>query len=287
MPTDISFTFPDWLAWFQPYSAPIARSVVILGLGLFLSFILSQLIIRPLNSRLSGQSRLIIRKLISYSLTLIVIIMILREFGFQLTTLLGAAGIAGIAIGFAAQTSLSNIISGIFLVFEKPFEIGDVIRLGEHTGFVESIDLLSLTLRTFDNTSIRIPNETLVKGMLINITRHPIRRYDIEIGISYNQDIDNVLAVLREVADENPHVLVEPEPLVSLTGFGESELKFLLGVWHEKDDFIAMRNSILRDLKARFDKDGIDIAYPHRVIINPPDLIKAAREAVPPAAPGH
>jgi len=288
MPTNFSFNLPDWLAWFQPYSMPIARSAVILGLGLFLAFVLSQLIIRPLNSRLSGQSRLIIRKLISYSLTLIVIIMILREFGFQLTTLLGAAGIAGIAIGFAAQTSLSNIISGIFLVFEKPFEIGDVIRLGEHTGFVESIDLLSLTLRTFDNTSIRIPNETLVKGMLINITRHPIRRYDIEIGISYNQDIDKVLAVLREVADENPHVLVEPEPLVSLTGFGESELKFLLGVWHEKDDFIEMRNSILRDLKARFDQDGIDIAYPHRVIISSPgEPLKAEEEAAPPAAPGH
>lgn len=271
-------TLPGPLSALQPYANPIARSVVILALGFFLAFVLSQLIIRPLSSRLSPQSRLIIRKAVSYTLSIVVIVMILREFGFQLTTLLGAAGIAGIAIGFAAQTGLSNIISGIFLVFEKPFEVGDVIRLGEHTGFVESIDLLSLTLRTFDNITIRIPNETLVKGMLINVTRHPIRRYDIPLGISYDQDVDRVMNVLREVADENPHVLVEPEPLVALTGFGESELKFLLGVWHEKDDFIEMRNSILRDIKARFDKDGIEIAYPHRVIINRPDGAAAIKE---------
>ncbi|RFC44947.1 MAG: Small-conductance mechanosensitive channel [Verrucomicrobia bacterium] len=289
MPENLTIPLPDPLAALQPYATPIVRSAVILALGFFLAFVLSQLIVRPLSSRLSAQSRLIIRKAISYSLSLVVIIMILREFGFQLTTLLGAAGIAGIAIGFAAQTSLSNIISGIFLLFEKPFEVGDVIRLGEHTGFVESIDLLSLTLRTFDNISIRIPNETLVKGMLINVTRHPIRRYDIQIGISYDQDIDTVMAVLREVADENPHVLVEPEPLVALTGFGESQLSFLLGVWHEKDDFIEMRNSILRDLKARFDEDGIEIAYPHRVIIQRPETgspLKAAAEGLP-TEPGH
>ncbi|MBU6302967.1 MAG: mechanosensitive ion channel family protein [Verrucomicrobia bacterium] len=289
MPDSLSIALPGPLAALQPYATPIARSLVILALGFFLALILSQLIIRPLSARLSAQSRLIIRKAVNYSLSLVVIVMILKEFGFQLTTLLGAAGIAGIAIGFAAQTSLSNIISGVFLLFEKPFEVGDVIKLGEHTGFVESIDLLSLTLRTFDNTSVRIPNETLVKGMLINVTRHPIRRYDIQIGISYDQEIDTVMQVLREVADENPHVLVEPEPLVALTGFGESQLSFLLGVWHEKDDFIEMRNSILRDLKTRFDRDGIEIAYPHRVIINRPENgpgVRAA-EAGPPTAPEH
>jgi small-conductance mechanosensitive channel len=285
---DFSLTLPQWLAPLQPYANPIIRSIVILGFGLFLAITLNQLVFRPLRSRLSAQSQLVARKATSYALTLVVIIMVLREFGFEFTTLLGAAGIAGIAIGFAAQTSLSNIISGIFLVFEKPFEVGDVIRLGEHTGFVESIGLLSLSLRTFDNISIRIPNETLVKGMLINVTRHPIRRYDIEIGVSYKEDIDRVRKVLAEVADENSLVLVEPEPLVCITGFGESELKFLLGVWHEKDDFIEMRNSILRDLKVRFDKEGIEFAFPHRVIVNqsPPPLSAEAAGARP-NPPGH
>jgi small-conductance mechanosensitive channel len=196
---DFTLTMPSWLGPLQPYANPILRSLVILAFGFFLAITLTQLIIRPLSSRLSAQSQLIARKFSSYTLTLIVIIMVLREFGFEFTTLLGAAGIAGVAIGFAAQTSLSNIISGIFLVFEKPFEVGDVIRLGEHTGFVESIGLLSLSLRTFNNVSIRIPNETLVKGMLINITRHPIRRHDIEIGVSYKVNIDHVLKVLAEV----------------------------------------------------------------------------------------
>lgn len=282
---NFTLTLPQWLEPLQPYANPILRSLVILSFGFFLAATFSQLIIRPLSSRLSAQSRLVARKVTSYGLTLIVIIMVLREFGFQLTTLLGAAGIAGIAIGLAAQTSLSNIISGIFLVFEKPFEVGDVIRLGEHTGFVESIGLLSLSLRTFDNISIRIPNESLVKGVLVNITRHPIRRYDIQIGVSYDEDIDHVLKVLAEVADENSLVLVEPEPLVCLTSFGESELKFLLGVWHEKADFVEMRNSVLRDLKGRFDKEGIQFAFPHRVIITNPGAPVSAAVGSAPADP--
>jgi small-conductance mechanosensitive channel len=278
---------PEWLAPLQPYASPLVRSLVIIGFGLLLGLLIRLLVIRPLGDRLSAQSKLVARKAVAYSLWVIVTVMILREFGFQPTALLGAAGIAGVAIGFAAQTSLSNIISGIFLVFEKPFEVGDVIRLGEHTGFVESIGLLSLTLRTFDNISIRIPNESLVKGTVINVTRHPIRRHDIELHLAFREDIDRVLRVLREVADDNPHVLVEPEPLVSVLGFGDCGIRFLLGVWHEREDFVEMRTTILRDLKLRLDREGIALAYPHRMIIqdSAPLPLTSPSEPAPPTAP--
>lgn len=269
----LAFTPPEELVRFlktiQDYWPRIIKALVILIGGLILARVLAHVCVRPLRSHITPQARLIIRKTITYSATLVIAVMIMAEFGFKLTTLLGAAGIAGIAIGFAAQTSLSNIISGIFLLWEKPFQVGDIIKVGEQTGVVESVELLSLTLRTFDNLAVRIPNETIVKSELTNVTRYPIRRFDILLGVSYNEDPDRVLEVLREIAHDNTLVLDEPTPLVSFTGFGESQLDFKLGVWHEREDFLELRNSILRDVKMRFDEVGIEIPFPHRVIVQP------------------
>ncbi len=247
-------------------SGAIMTSLVVVAIG-FAVTILFRIFLRTWKKRLTRQALLILRKAVSYVVTVIVVITVLQQFGVNLTALLGAAGIAGIAIGFAAQTSLANIISGLFLIWEKSFQVGDVIRVSGHVGIVESIDMLSLTLRTFDNLSVRLPNESLVKGDLVNITRYPVRRYDIEVGVSYREDPDRVMAVLRETAQKNLHVLEEPEPLVAMTGFGESALNFFLGVWHEKDDYIVLRNSILRDIKLAFEQEGIEIPYPHRVVV--------------------
>ncbi|MDZ7816437.1 MAG: mechanosensitive ion channel [Planctomycetota bacterium] len=104
----------------------------------------------------------------------------LDELGYKLTALLGAAGIAGIAIGFAAQTSLSNIISGFFLLSERPFAQGDLVQCGSDTGFVLSVSLLSVKMRTFDNKLIRIPNENLIKKEVYNLTKFPIRRVNVK-----------------------------------------------------------------------------------------------------------
>jgi len=246
----------------------IFTSLIIVATGLIFTFLLGRIVIRPWRRYLSKQAMMIMRKAIAYSIFIIVVVMVLQEFEVKLTALLGAAGILGIAIGFAAQTSLSNIISGIFLLCEKPFEVGDVIQVGNEKGIVESIDMLSLTLRTFDNLSIRMPNETLVKGQIINITRYPIRRHDIQIGVSFNEDPEHVLRVLKTIATNNPHSLEEPEPLIAFTGFGESKLDFILGIWHEKDDFIEMRNSVLADIKKGFAAEAIEIPYPHRVVVS-------------------
>jgi small-conductance mechanosensitive channel len=247
------------------YAALLASSLILIGA--FLLNLLLRLLIRPWEKQLTPQAMMILRKAISYLVTALVVITVLQQFGVKLTGLLGAAGIAGIAIGLAAQTSLSNIISGGFLIWEKSFQVGDSIRVGEHTGVVESIDLLSMTLRTFDNLSIRLPNESLVKSEVINITRYPIRRFDVTIGVGYGEDPERVVQVLRRVADQNVNVLEEPEPLIGMSGFGESELKIFIGVWHEKEDYLKVRHSILRDIWAKFREENIEIPYPHRVLI--------------------
>ncbi len=262
----LAMQLPEWAASID-WERVVRASVLLVG-GLAAITGIAAALRRTLRHRLSPQGLMVLRKLIVYTGTALVVVMVMREFGFKLTALLGAAGVAGIAIGFAAQTSLSNVISGFFLIWEKPFEVGDVVKIGETTGTVESIDLLSATLRTFDNQAVRIPNENLVKTQFTNVTRYPIRRFDINLGVAYKEDVEHVLAVLREVVDANPNALIEPEPLVAFTGFGESQLNFFVGAWFHKPDFLKLRNTLLGDIKKRFDAENIEIPFPHRVVIH-------------------
>jgi small-conductance mechanosensitive channel len=256
----------DIISWYNNNIELIFRVAILLAVGIPLLKILSIILKKCLTDRFSEQKKMIFSKTFLYAGTTILVVMVLRECGIKFTTLLGAAGVMGIAIGFAAQTSLSNLISGIFLIWETPFQIGDLITTDTHTGVVYSINLLSVQLKTFDNRLIRIPNESLIKGSLTNITRFPIRRMDLSIGVAYKEDIQKVMDILKEVADANPYCLDEPEPVIIFKGFGDSALEFLFAPWFAKEDYIALRNSILKEVKMKFDQEGIEIPFPHRTL---------------------
>jgi small-conductance mechanosensitive channel len=235
-------------------------------IGLFLARFLAIFVERNIMRRSTPQRRMIVRKAISYSVFVLVVLVVLRELGVELATLLGAAGIVGIAVGFASQTSVSNIISGLFLISEKPFAVGDVIKIGGTTGIIQSIDLLSIKIRTFDNLFVRIPNEKILTSEVTNITRFPIRRMDIVIHVGYAQDLSHVQNVLADVARKNPFCLDEPEPLILFNDFKESGIEVLYGLWFGKDDFLNLKNSIMIDITTRFAVEGIEIPYPQRVL---------------------
>ncbi len=229
-------------------------------------FILSRVVGKVSRKKLGEHTGVLIQKLLLYVGLIAVFITILLELGFNLGALLGAAGIMSVAVGFASQTSLSNIISGIFLYGEKPFAVGDVIRVGGTTGIVLSIDLLSVKLRQFDNQLIRIPNETMIKTEVANITKFPVRRLDINVGVAYDSSIDKVVRALREVADKNPFSLDEPPPIIVFQGFGDSSLNFMIGAWCVREQFLDLKNSLTRDIKDKLDQEGIEIPFPQRVV---------------------
>ena len=224
------------------------------------------LTVRLTRNRLTPQGRMVAQKTVVYAGGVIVLINVLAALGVNLNAILGAAGIAGIAIGFASQTSISNLISGLFLISEKPFAVGDVIQAGDTTGVVLSIDLMSVKIRTFDNQFVRVPNQELLSGKLTNVTRFPIRRMDIPLRLSYKTDLQRLRTVLLELARQNPWCLDEPEPLILFSGFGESSLEVLLGLWFVKDDFLVLKNSIMLAIKERFDAEGIRFGLPHRTL---------------------
>lgn len=231
-----------------------------------LAFVVARQANKFVTRRSSLHSGQLVQKLITYTAVIIVLLMVLWELGFKLTPLLSAAGVAGIAIGFAAQTTLSNFISGLFLLSEKPFKVGDIISVGSIMGSVLSIDLMAVKVRTFDNKYVRLPSSQLIQNPLTNITRFPLRRLDVNVGVAYKEDVSRVKETLMEVADRNPHCLDEPAPLIIFQKYGESSLDFLLAVWCVKADFLTLRNSIMQEIKEAFDRKGIEIPFPHRTL---------------------
>jgi small-conductance mechanosensitive channel len=241
----------------------LLRMILLIFVGFPALYFFSQWLRKFLAKKTSAQQAMVFEKAVFYFGILIILISILNDLGFKLSHLLGAAGLVGIALGFASQTSVSNIISGFFLIGEKPFAINDVIKVGETTGEVLSIDMLSVKLRTFNNRFVRIPNETLIKSEITNITKFPIRRVDLNIGVAYKEDIGKVRNVLLDIAQKNPLCLNEPEPVIILDGFGNSSVDIFFGVWASRQDWLQLKNTITEEIKERFDAEGIEIPFPH------------------------
>jgi small-conductance mechanosensitive channel len=239
------------------------RVAALFLIGLPAVYFFSKWIRKIVSTKVAPQPGMVLSKCLYYTGIFIIIVTALHELGFKLNTLLGAAGIVGIAVGFASQTSVSNIISGIFIMMERPFVINDFITVDSVTGQVLSIDMLSIKLRTEDNRFLRIPNETIIKTRLTNITRFPIRRVDIRLGIAYKEDIRHVRAILTDIAHANPVCLQEPEPQVVLSGFGPSSVDFIFMVWATTANLTALQNTIHEDIKERFDQEGIEMPFPH------------------------
>jgi small-conductance mechanosensitive channel len=270
--------------------APILRAIVMVLVGVPIALLASRWTRRWFSSRVSPQVGLLLGRIVLYSAFAILAISTLNELGFSLAPLLGAAGVLGIAIGFASQTSVSNIISGFFLIAERPFVVGDLIEVDGVTGRVLSIDSISVKLRTFDNKMVRMPNETLVKTRVTNITRFPIRRADVRVGVAYKEDASRVRTLLLDIAEKNPLALIEPEPVVVFEGFGDSSINFLFGVWATQENWLRVKNGIQEEIKARFDAEGIEIPFPHRTLFAgsasdpfPVRVVDDAREGPPPA----
>lgn len=248
----------------NPIVGMIGRASFLLVLGFLFATLAGRLVNRVAGKRFSVHHLQLARRIAYYGVLALFVASALRELGFSLTVLMGAAGVLTVAIGFASQTSASNLISGLFLIGERPFEVGDIIRVGNTTGEVLSIDALSVKLRTFDNLFVRIPNETLIKSEVTTLTRFPIRRLDLTLGVAYKEDVEQVRRVLMDLADRNALCLDEPPPLFIFTGFGDSALQIQFSVWATQQNFLALRNSITAEIKRAFDEAGIEIPFPHR-----------------------
>ncbi len=193
----------------------------------------------------------------------------------ELSTLLAAAGITGIVLGFASQTVVANFVSGLFMYFDKPLQIGDAVRLRDASGnilegIVEDMRILSTRIRQWDGTLVRIPNEKLFNSEIINLQRYPARRTTLQIGIAYSADAEKAIEVIKRVLDEEPYVLAKPEPRVFVESMGDSSVNITIWAWAPSslwvgENLLRSKYMLLQKIKEALDREGIEIPFPQRV----------------------
>lgn len=248
----------------------ISRALLVLVVGITLARFAARAVERVVLTRNDRQLAMLARKGVFWPLTGLVLVTALHQLGFNLGVLLGAAGILTVAVGFASQTSASNLISGLFLLGEKPFAVGDTVMVGDVTGEVLSIDALSVKLRTFDNIFVRIPNESILKDRVRTLSRFPIRRFDLKLTVDFREDLAALEKVLRETSDVNQVALQEPKPLFLLLGYEEWGIGVQYSVWAARENFFVLRTSLTREVQQALAAAGIEIPYRRLAISNLP-----------------
>ena len=254
----------DWSKYFNADTLEkFIKVLIILAIGITVIYLTAFLVKKLLPVKWSRQRKMIINRIILYSGFIILFFVVIAEMNVKLAPIFGAAGVIGLVVGVASQTSIGNIVSGFFLVSEQSFEIGDIIKIGDKTGTVLSVDLLSVKIRTFDNLLIRVPNQTVISTELTNLTRFPVRRVDIQVSVAYKEDLNKVKNIIEEVAKNNPLCLDEPNPLIIFQNFGPSGIDIMVGAWAESSNFLDVKNSVFREIKEAFEKENIEIPFPH------------------------
>ncbi len=232
---------------------------------LFLMWIVYRIVLRGVKKvpleKTNQHKQMIAVKFVKYVFYASVVIYILGLFGVKLSAVWGAAGIAGVAIGFAAQTSVSNVISGLFVLTEGALKVGDTIIVNGITGVVDTISLLSVKVHTFDNQMVRIPNSSIINSNLTNNSYHDKRRITLGVSISYDADMRSALEALSKAPELCPTVLQEPAPAVWFDGFGDSGIDMTVAAWFKPENFLQTKNDLFIAIKKVLDDAKIEIPF--------------------------
>ncbi len=200
-------------------------------------------------------------------LYLLIVGLALAPVGIDLTGLALSFGVAGIIVGLALQGVLGNLAAGVVLVIMKPFRIGHLVEVAGITGFVEDLSINATTLKTFDGKKVMIPSQKVWSGPITNYHSWPIRRIDLVVSVSYEDDVPRALEVVKGVLDQDGRVLKEPEAVTNVREFAASSVDLNVFAWVKQDDWGAVRTDILLRVKEAFAREGITIPYPTRRIL--------------------
>jgi len=204
---------------------------------------------------------------VSYVLLLMVVAIIaLGQLGIQTTSLLAVLSAAGLAIGLALQGSLTNFASGLLLILFRPIKQGDFIRAAGVEGTVQEVQILTTTLHTADNLRLTVPNAKIMQDTITNYSVTPTRRIELTVGVSYDDDLQQVKHVLTALLAEEPGILKEPAPFVGVAKLGESSVDVVVQMWVQRADVRQVRSGLLERIKLAFDQQGIHLPYPQRTV---------------------
>jgi small-conductance mechanosensitive channel len=243
-------------------------ALLILAGGILVSILVRMSAKRVISPIMSESHSMLVQRILYYTIIIIALFSSLNYLRIDFTGALLAGGILGIIIGFATQSVISNLISGIFLQLEKPIAIGDPIRLIESNldGVILETNIFSTTLRTFDGENLRVPNEKMFSSKIINHSKFAVRRVVINIGIAYREKMSEAIILIKEKMDTNPLVLRIPPPLVYVDSLGDSSVILSIRAWAPSSEWYEVRTQIVEQTKKVLDDAGIEIPFPQRVV---------------------
>lgn len=208
----------------------------------------------------------VIERLITYVLVTVGFLYALSALKVQIGPLLGALGIGGIALAFALQDTLQNLVAGVILQARRPFRRGDQVRIDKFEGVVEDVDLRNVALVTFDGLNVFLPNKTVLENPIVNYTRTPTRRTELTASVAFDTDLELAQRVLVEAAAGTPGIEASPPPAAWVVDFGESTVDFTLMFWHAFDraSVWKARSDVAMNVKTALDRAGIEMPFPQR-----------------------
>lgn len=269
--SDIS-SFNDFLAHpvveqLTGYAGNLLSGLVIIILGFWFSGRISSIIRTRLSRIKSVDATLspVIASVIRYVILLIAFVAGLGSFGIETTSIIAVIGAAGLAVGLALQGTLSNVAAGVMLLFLRPFKVGDWMETGTVSGTVNEIGLFSTIINTFDNIYISVPNSSIWGSIIINHSKYNTRRMDLDIGISYDTDLDYAEQTLMALATDD-RVLTEPAPQFLVVAYADSAITVRLRLYANVDTYFPLYWDMMRNIKPALDAAGIGIPFPQRDI---------------------
>jgi small-conductance mechanosensitive channel len=252
--------------WITPSS--IVMFIVVIAVFFLISKVLRATILDGILGRfqIDQGTKYNLNRVIHYLIMITGAIVSFQFIGLDLTGLAFVFGLLSVGIGFGLQNIASNFVSGLILLFERPIKIGDRVTVGDTEGDVIAINMRSTTIRSLKNISIIVPNSDFISSQVINWSHgDPTVRLDIEVGVSYNSDLDTVIRCLKEVASENSQILSKPKPEVYFTSFGDSSWNMKLLVWlNDPYRYYSTRSDINCAIVKKFRENNVEIPFPQR-----------------------
>lgn len=241
----------------------IVAAIILLFIGKFISRVLSRGLEKLLLKRKVDITIVqFFTALVRYITLAFFVVAALGRLGIETSSIIAVIGAAGLAVGLALQSSLSNFAAGVMLVSLRPFRAGEVVQIGTMTGTVEKVHIFSTTLLTGDSKEVVIPNGKIIADNIINYSRHPFRRIDLVIGVGYQSRIADVKSVIMHIIEQDKRIDQKRGTTVRLGELGASSLNFYVRVWVRNAEYWNTYYDLLENIKEAMDANHIDLPYP-------------------------
>jgi small conductance mechanosensitive channel len=265
-----ALTIPEQiLLWLRLNMIEIAGAFAVLVIGLLVAGLISNWVEKALtrSPRFEPTVANFLSNVVKYALWALVLVTVLAQFGVETTSILAALGGLALAVGLALQGTLSNVASGVMILVQKPFKVGEGITTGSVTGTVQQIGLFTTELKQFDGLFVMVPNSELWNQAIVNFNRHPIRRFELIVGIAYSDSMEQARKELLALAEADERVLGDPAPQAFVSSLDDSSVGIGLRVWCATSDYLTLTWDLTEAAKARFDQVGLSIPFPQREVI--------------------